>query len=96
MPIKGGSLFIKIHSKNQDEDFSIMNSNIVKRNIKKGLVFKKIANSNMCYIIKGDSIMYFNCFDKSYFKKSDSIVNYRIKDWKKDVTNIWKIAPGNN
>lgn len=88
MPIKGGSVALMMHTQNGDDDITVMNSE-VRPKIKKGMYFKKLPNTNQCYVIKGDSIMYFNCFDRSFLIKEDSIKVGKIKEWQPTITNHW-------
>ena len=85
-PIKGGVLSIEIHSNSKDDGISIRNSDMIFKNIKNGTYLKKIPNTNKCFIIKGDSIMYFNCY---VFSKEDSAKIGKIKNWNLNLTNHW-------
>ncbi|WP_027383294.1 hypothetical protein [Epilithonimonas caeni] len=84
--VKGGSLSINIHTQEKDDGITLRNSEYVFNNIRKGYFFKKIAGSNKCYIIKGDSIMYFNCY---IFSKEDSAKIGKVLKWKENITNKW-------
>ncbi|WP_454048115.1 hypothetical protein [Chryseobacterium sp. Marseille-Q8038] len=84
--IKGGSLYLNIHTDSKDDGISIRNSDFVLNSIKKQFYFRKFSNSNQCYIIKGDSIMYFDCY---IFSKEDSVKIGKIKGWKPALTNQW-------
>lgn len=85
-PVKGGSLSLSIRTDSKDDGINIRNSDVVLKNIKKGIYFKKIPNSNQCYIINKDSIMYFDCY---VFSKEDSIKIGKIKKWERSITNQW-------
>lgn len=84
--IKGGPLYLNIHTYSKDDGISIRNSDFVLNSIKKQFYFRKLSNSNQCYIIKGDSIMYFDCY---IFSKEDSVKIGKIKGWKPAITNHW-------
>ncbi|MDC8099818.1 hypothetical protein [Chryseobacterium rhizosphaerae] len=88
MPIKGGSLYAMLHTQHNDDGIDIRNSSVVKK-IKKGMYLKKLPNTNQCYVIKDDSIMYFNCFDRSFLTKEDSIKIGQVKEWNSAITNHW-------
>lgn len=86
IPVKGGTVSLSIKTDFKDDGISVRNSDLVLKNIKKGFYFKKFPNSNQCYIVKNDSIMYFNCY---VFSKEDSIKIGRIKKWNQNITNRW-------
>ncbi|WP_223606055.1 hypothetical protein [Chryseobacterium sp. OSA05B] len=86
MRIKGGSLYLNIHTDSGDDGISIRNSEKVFLEVKKGIFFKKLPHTNQCYVIKGDSIMYFDC---STFSKDDSIKIGEVKRWNPAITNQW-------
>ncbi|HCA07652.1 hypothetical protein [Chryseobacterium sp.] len=86
MRIKGGSIYLNIHTDSGDDGMSVRNSWTVLNGIKKGFFFKKLPHTNQCYIIKGDSIMYFDCFT---FPENDSVKIGEIKRWNPAVTNHW-------
>ncbi|WP_284461547.1 hypothetical protein [Chryseobacterium sp.] len=89
MPIKGGSLALMIHAQKKDKGITVMNFLQVRAKIKKGMYFKKLPNSNQCYIINGDSIMYFNCYERSFLVEKDSIKIGQVKEWNSAITNHW-------
>ena len=90
--VRGGVLSLKLHSSSGDKGISIRNSDVVLNMISNGFYFKKKRNSNKCYVIKGDSIMFFNCY---VFSKEDSIKIGDIENWNSDYTNHWMLKDGN-
>lgn len=90
--VKGGILSLKLHSSSGDKGISIRNSDAVLAMISKGFYFEKKNSSNKCFVIKGDSIMFFNCY---VFSKEDSIKIGDIENWNSDYTNRWMLKDGN-
>lgn len=84
--VKGGALYLKVQSTFKDDEITIRNSNFVLNHIKKGVFITKLINSNKCYIIKGDSIMYFNCY---VFSKDDSLQIGKVRNWNDSIINHW-------
>lgn len=75
--VKGGSISLSIHTESGDDGITIRNPNVVFNSSKKYTYFKKVSNTNKCYIIKGDSIMYFDCY---VFSTEDSIKIGKIEN----------------
>lgn len=87
--VKGGSLSLIIHTESKDDGITIKNSEQVETKLKKYIYFRKLPSSNQCYVIKGDSIMYFNCYDRSFLGEKDSISIGEIKEWDNKLMNHW-------
>lgn len=89
---KGNGLNILIHDKEKQENVSysiIKENNKFYKNVKTGDFFIKIKNTNKCSIQRGDSILYFDCFDRWLLRKSIQNSMTANQFWKKEKKDYW-------
>lgn len=85
---KGSTLSLHLKNNSKEEVFSIHTDHKILMEIKKGDYFKKRANSNKCFIERGDSIIYIDCWEFSD-EERDSLG--RVEEWKPEEKNHWKL-----
>lgn len=87
---KGGLLVINL--KNKDKVAQINNDHSVLEEIKRGDFFKKLPNSNKCYIRRGDSIFYFDCVNLKRLNEKTRDSLRGIKQWDRNKINHWVLV----
>ncbi len=86
---KGGKLIIDIYG--QKGTFGITNNHSVLLQIKGGDFFKKLPNSNKCYIRRGDSVFYFDCINLERLNKRTRVGIGAVKQWDRNKINRWLV-----
>jgi len=84
---KGGGLVVSL--KEKKETVGITNDNSILKEIKKGDFFKKLPNSNKCYIKRGDSIFYFDCVSLKRLDEKTKDSLREVKQWDRNKINHW-------
>ncbi len=85
---KGSTLGLKIENKLKEDEISIHTDYDILMQIKKGDYFKKIANSNKCFIERGDSIIYIDCYRLSDQERKSI---RKLNEWKPEEKNHWEL-----
>lgn len=86
---KGAGINLILSSKLKSEEFvGIHTDDEILMQIKKGDYFKKKANSNKCFIERGDSIIYIDCY-RLTDQERDSLG--KIDEWKPKEKNHWDL-----
>ncbi len=87
---KGGGLVVSL--KGKKETVGITNDHSVLEEIRKGDFFKKLPNSNKCYIKRQDSIFYFDCVSLKRLNEKDRKGIGKIEQWDRNKINHWMVT----
>ena len=85
---RGSILSLTLKNSSTEKKISIHTDYEILMQIKSGDYFKKFANSNKCFIKRGDSIIYIDCTQLSD-EERDSLGN--IQEWKPQEKNKWEL-----
>lgn len=86
---RGAGLYITINKKS-DNYYPIKTNNYdFYKKIKKGDYFIKIVDSNKCSIERGDSILYFDCYDRQLLEPQTLKLLEKEQFWDKTIINHW-------
>jgi hypothetical protein len=84
---KGGLLVIYLNKK--DKMAQVTNDQEVLQEIKKEDFFKKLPNSNKCYIKRNDSIFYFDSINLKRLRKETLDSIGVVSQWERNKINRW-------
>lgn len=84
---KGGLLVIYLNKK--DKIAQVTNDQVVLQEIKKEDFFKKLPNSNKCYVKRNDSVFYFDCINLKRLRKETMDSIGVVSQWERNKINHW-------